>query len=314
MISLSAEPLLPYLFEIIENPESEGVILAGGLGLRVKRAYLDSIQAQTLFEEAPDLRATSDIDIFLLVHFWIEEARASRFAQLLAKLDYRPKSEYWQFEKAFKDVKHKQAALDLPSIEENPDAIGAGSALVVDLLSRLPVKGERVKVKRDRVGEGRKTGLHGRTTPEAFAIEDRTLTVQIQHQDRMAEVRLAHPYGFLNLKTSAAWDWLREIRGEIPPKSDEETGERLRLKHVFDVYAIVGMLTEDELEQAEALAGKYSDHPEAQRIRAAALDLYGTRESPGSAVILSHEGGAWRDHYGENYLAFWNALSRALGI
>ena len=63
------------------------------------------------------------------------------------------------------------------------------------------------------------------------------------------------------MKLRAAYDWVRERNERIEPKLTSE-GDAIRLKHVYDVYVMAAMLTQEELIQAASLAEKYSDHEE----------------------------------------------------
>jgi hypothetical protein len=90
-------------------------------------------------------------------------------------------------------------------------------------------------------------------------------------------------------------------RGEAKRKPSSE-------KHAFDVYILVAMLTETELNEATHLAAEYQDHRVAAEVRRCAVELYGASDSPGVDEIR-------RQAVQEiNYPRFWQALSAALGI
>jgi hypothetical protein len=288
------EPLLPSLIEIASRSESKGSVLAGGLGLRLKREYLKSNGATELFKNLPEIRATSDIDLFLRIDLWVYKEEAIKFRAMLKELNYEPVEgrENWQFEKP---------QLGLPN-----------NKLILDLMARNPLDEEKVKTHAPRVGVGKSTGIHGHVTPEAFAIEELPITVPIGEIN--STVLIAHPYAYLNLKVQAANDWAEEMAGKIKSKVDPDSGERLRLKHVTDVYMIVGMLTQEELADARKLAKKYEGHSKAKSIRESARNLYGNREAYGCAAIRAHNGGELAADFDKNYEYFWDALSQALGV
>ena len=293
------EPLLPYLFEIAAKPEVQGTVLAGGLGIRLKKEKVVSEGAVTVFDEIPELRATSDIDLLLRIGLWIEPNQAKAFREVLKNLDYKVILHSWHFQKPFHGSDSKRVKLDLQA--------------------REPLEDEQVKVKRKQVGKEMGTELAGYLTPEAFAVDDMPIEIEITHEGELASILVPHPYAWLNLKIAAAHDWMLELKGEIEPKfvldaDGNPTAIRTRVKHVSDVYALVGMMTGEELEQAEALADKYKDHPKAIEIRHAAAELYGSIASQGCQVISTHQGGAWREHLEVNYDRFWDALSQALGV
>jgi hypothetical protein len=299
MISLTEEPLWPYLHEIAARPETKGTILTGGLGLRVKKAYLDQLGDACLFREVPELRATADLDFLLRLQLWTEVERAIAFRKALGELGYDVILHSWHFQKPFEGQEGRRVKLDLQA--------------------RPPREGEAVKVRKKQVGKEMGTELAGYLTPEAFAVDDSPIEIPITHQEVNTSILVPHPYAWLNLKVAAANDWRRELGGEIEPKfvKDAEgkpTDARVREKHVTDVYSIVGMMTEAELTQAEQLTGNYSDHAKAQEIRSAAQTLYGSRESQGSLAIRTYNAGTWAEHFDTNYEVFWDALSRSLGI
>jgi hypothetical protein len=299
MIHLPDEPLWDSLVEIARCPEFSQSILAGGLGLRVKKAHLVASGARTLFKEPLDLRVTSDIDLFLEIKVWLDSQRPLPQKPALTKLGYEVKEEHWKFTKR---------------VDGLPNRI-----VVLDLMAREPKEGEAAVTKGKRVKAEKDGEIHGYRTPEAFAIEDLPIDVVLKDTPTDSKIRVAHPYAYLNLKVAAANDWARELREEIKPKfkrdgEDIEMNSRSREKHVTDVYAIVGMMTEGELGQAEELAVKYADDWKAQEIRDAAQALYGTTESPGSAAIRAYSSGAWADHFKENYEEFKDTLKRAIGF
>lgn len=299
MIHMPEEPLWPHLIEIARRRESQRAVLAGGLGLRLKKAHLTYVNAKTVFTELVELRPTVDIDLFLRIDLWIDRDVAKDFRAMLDDLGYKPVVPNWRFEKPLANVNGKTAKLDL--------------------MARQPTEGEDVKVSLPRVGTGQKIGIHGHLAEEAFAIDTETLTVTLATEDTTVNIQVAHPYAYLNLKVAAANDWVRELREEIKPRfvlnaDGSSTEARVREKHVTDVYAIVGMMTAEELSQAEDIARNYADHPKAKEIRDAAKDLYGSKESIGSQAVSTYNNGAWADHFDGNYGKFWDALSQALGI
>lgn len=300
MIHLSDEPLWPYLFEIALQPESESAILTGGLGLRLKRAFLEMNNHKMLLPEVPELRATSDLDLLLRMHLWTEvdpitgDKPAKGFRQMLISLGYEDALQSWNFKKDFEGIENK--------------------FVILDLQARMPKNGEKVNVRDGQVGRGMKVNLSGLATPEAFAVDDSPIEIRITNSAQETTIHVPHPYAWLNLKVAAANDWHLEVNGKIEPKKPLENGDSRRLKHVFDVYPIVGMMTAEELSQAEEIARNYADHPKAMEIRDAAKDLYGSRESIGSQAVRTYNGGAWAEHFNDNYGDFWDALSQALGI
>ena len=287
-LTSTTDPLLPHLLDILTAPVSSDLILAGGFGLRLKQEYLRQTGARTLISPLPPARATQDLDFFLRMDLWLDSAKGAAVRNLLNTLSYRERVAHLKFEK--------------PLSPDAPDE----RLVKVDLLARTPRADENVPVRRasdptrhpSRVGSGSGIDLHGGETPEAFAVEDSPILIQVSGTTTsgvpaQAVVRVPHPYAWLNMK--AAQDWTAR------PKPFSE-------KHAFDVYLLSAMLTQGELEQAEALAVRYTDNPVAVEIRAAAVDLYAMPSSPGF-VEAQRQAGSPLDHE-----IFWEALRVALGI
>ena len=282
------DPLLPHLMDIASDPASDGLILAGGFGMRLKQAQLQRTGARTLITPFPEARATQDLDFFLRIELFIQKERGQAVRSLLDRLEYREKRRQWQFEKA-----------------QSPDAPERN--VIVDLLARDPdPTTEAVKTKKFRVGSGAGIGLHGHETPEAFAVEDSPQPIRVwglgtDGQEVEATVFVPHPFASLNMKVTAAHDWLRYARGEA---TDRERSE----KHVFDVYALVAMLTEQELTEGRGLAAKYADHPLAQANKEHIRELYGSTDARGFLAVRQQMGST-----AVNYDAFWEVLQVVLG-
>lgn len=281
------DPLLAHLLDIASDPASNDLILGGGFGIRVKQAYLKANNLRTLLPAVPEGRATQDLDFFLRMALFIQKERGEAIRRLLDRLAYEEHTPKWQFGKPFD--------MATPAIR-----------VKVDLLARTPLAGENVRVKAPRVGVGADSDIHGRETPEAFAVEDSPLRVPLSgiRSDGIqtsASILVAHPYASLNMKVKAAHDWLKMEQGARVHKNNAT-------RHVFDVYTLIAMLTEIELEEAAELATRYRSVPMAAEIRACAIELYGEEEAPGVAELR-------RQLRGEmNYPLFWTALNKAIGI
>ncbi|MCX6380039.1 MAG: hypothetical protein NT023_11285, partial [Armatimonadetes bacterium] len=180
---------------------------------------------------------------------------------------------------------------------------------VLDLQARPPLgkekkttidRGNRVKSKTP------KTGVHGYRTPEAFAVEDAPIAIDISDG---VQIHVPHPYAWINIKIAAGHDWLKERRGEIKAKADYDTEASLRLKHVTDVYVLVAMLTEQELDEAKVLAQKYKDNEKAIEIRNQAIELFGSEDSEGSLALGVYARQAGIDLH---YETFWETLKQVI--
>lgn len=115
-----------------------------------------------------------------------------------------------------------------------------------------------------------------------------------------AHVWVPHPYPWICMKTVAAHDWLRN-RGTPRHREGSE-------KHPFDVYLLVAMLRQVELRECLDLSRRYAEHPQCERIRTAAAELFETRVSPGFAEA-ERTVGRPLDH-----ATFWSAYRSVVGL
>jgi hypothetical protein len=304
--NIDGDPLLPYLAEIVARPECRGIILSGGFGLRLKQHYLGRLQDAaggqpiTLIEDVPDARATLDLDLFLNVNIWIDLERAHALgAALKGPLGYETAIHSWQFRKPMTGAINGRVKLDLMARGPRDD-------------EHVNVKGKRGKPQ--QVGREMGTGISGWHTPEAFAIDDSPISVTFLFGDENYSVLVPHPYAWMQMKIRAAFDWLQEQRGLADLKLTA-TGDRVRLKHVYDVYVLTAMLTQGELAECTALAQNYANHEEARKTRAQAIELYGSADAPGTQAVEAYS----RRYMGTDLTIdrplFWHeGLKVALGI
>ncbi|MCX6378956.1 MAG: nucleotidyl transferase AbiEii/AbiGii toxin family protein [Armatimonadetes bacterium] len=280
------DPLLPHLLDIITDPASEGLILTGGFGIRIKQASLRATEARTLIPVFPEARATQDLDFFLSLSLFVQKERGTAVRALFDRLQYTEYTPQYQFGKPFRS--------------ENPEP-----KVKIDLLARSPSPEEGIRVKGPRVGSGAGIELHGRETPEGFAVEERLLAIPVSGarsdgQEVTAQVLVPHPYAWINLKVKAAHDWLRMERGEIARKPNSE-------KHAFDVYVLTAMLTESELEAMEEVRAPYWNTPIRSEIQNYAFDLFGSEQSQGFQTVVQQA------NVPTDYATFYEALRSVLG-
>lgn len=282
-----ADPLYAHLLDILSDPASASLILTGGYGLRLKQICLQESNAATLVASLPEARATQDLDFILRLALFVQKERGIAVRSLLDRLGYQEYTPKWQFGKPF-------------------DPSAPGRTVKVDLLARSPLTDETVRVKGSRVGSGEGVDLHGRETPEAFAVEESPILLPLSGMNSRNEpvkttVYVPHPYAWINMKIAAAYDWLRRERGEMPPKYGGA-------KHVFDVYIITAMLTEVEIFEAVDIAKRYQAHPLAQSARGWVHELYGSDQAPGVQEVIRQAGSD------VDYRLFWQGLQAGLGI
>jgi hypothetical protein len=252
----------------------------------------------TLIDDIPETRATQDLDLILNVGLWIEITKAQSLCDVLqSRLGYETVLHNWQFRKP------------LPAAQDR--------YVKLDIQSRSPTAEERklVKVRGNpkQVGRDMKTGIAGRETPEAFAVDALPIALPVSFEGGHAAVFVPHPYAWLNMKVRAAYDWFLEQRGEVRPKLTPN-GDRIRLKHVYDVYVVTAMMTEKELTEASTLAELYQDHDEARKTREQARELYGKADAIGIQAIRAYASQSFRTSIDLDYDVFWEGLQTALNI
>lgn len=192
--SLRTDPMMPHLLDILSQPASEGLILAGGFGMRIKQADLEEQISEgiTLLSSVPTARSRSSVDLFLNMEMWTQKEKGKAVRAMLDGLSYEviPEYQYLQFGKL------KNLVTDKFEVK-------------IDLHARTPNASEKVRFDDRRVGKG--IGLHGRITDEAFAIDDSPTLIHVSGRrtdgsERQATVLVPHPYASLNMKIKAAHD------------------------------------------------------------------------------------------------------------
>ena len=279
-ITVKNNPLHPHLLDILKSPASEGLILGGGYGLQLKRQHVKG--KKTLLQSIPEVRATMDLDFFLRLELFMDPERERGVRELLDSLNYRPKANHFLFEK--------------PLGEEYPDRFAK-----VDLLAREPTSSEpNLKLKPPRVGSRSKdVNLHGRHTPEAFAVEESTIKILVNEEPTL-HVHVPHPFSWLVMKTVAAGDWLK-TRGTGQAKPNSE-------KHAYDCYILTGMITEDELESCREFNDRYKGHAKLQEARELGRHLFCESTSPGYLEACK------RANVDLEFEVFWEGYQLIMGL
>ena len=237
------------------------------------------------------------MDLFLHVNIWVEIAKAHAFsAAIRDPLGYETAIHSWQYRKPLAGIEHRNVKLDM--------------------MARHPLPDEPVKVKGNprQVGREMGTGISARETREAFAIDDSPLLLTFPFRGKEYSVLVPHPYAWLNMKMRAAYDLLMEQRGLVVEKLTTQE-DRVRLKHVYDVYVLIAILTREELAQSAALAAKYLDHGEAAKTREQAVELYGNKNAVGIQMVEAYARRYMGDDLIIDHALFWrDGLKVALGI
>lgn len=243
-------PIESYLIELLSALEPEGfsIIVAGGLGIYLKRRWVQETNQTTFIAPLPDARTTEDIDSFLHLDIFLQND-VERFRFILNRLDYKAteKGKYFQFAKPAKLIRSEQAKFDLHA--------------------RLPGEDESARIKQRQSGKLVRLGsrndrlyntLNAWGTAEAFAVEDDVQSLPLSGTDPSGQVftgivRVPHPFASLCMKLRAAADH------ERMPFNQRNARDR---RHAVDVYVLAAMLGAAEVEVIRRLTKKYETHPE----------------------------------------------------
>lgn len=259
----------PYLVELLRPMAEEGfpLIVAGGLGIYLKRRWVEQTRQQTLWTPLPDARATHDIDSFLALEIF-QQDRVSRFRGTLARLGYQvhEKARYYQFIKPVTGVPVDHVKIDLHT--------------------RLPRDDEatQLKLQNHRLGRSGHRAfrtLHAWATPEAFAIDEGVQELPFAGSDPAdirfeGVVRVPHPFASLCMKLTAAGDYER---------TPIENRDPLQRKHAFDVFLLTAMLSESEVSQVSAFTRQFAGHAAMPAICNDIVRFFGAPDAPGCYTL-----------------------------
>ncbi len=114
-------------------------------------------------------------------------------------------------------------------------------------------------------------------TEEAVTLEENLQPIDISEDaDSPLEIYLPRPFSYLVMKLFALRDRLE----------DEE--KDFGAYHAFDVYRTVGMMTENEWNQAVGLRKRYRDAPKIREAAEIAGELFASLESVGVLRVRQH--------------------------
>lgn len=212
------------------------LIIGGGYGIYLKREHIRQSGVRTLFQEWPEVRSTSDLDLFLRPELLIDSQRLKPLARALRRLGYQVigGAEKYQFAKP------------------GPSG-GREGAVKIDLLTgpQSRFQGAAVKADSRRIQPRPSVDLHAHPVDEALTLEDDLLPVTLSGTISNgsafeAEVYVPHPFTFAMMKLFAFRDRIAD--------PDKEYGRY----HALDLYTVLALTSESEWEQALALHDKHS--------------------------------------------------------
>jgi len=237
------------------------LILGGGYGLVLRTEYIRRTQAATRFEEIPEARSTNDLDLFLSAEIITSAEKIEKIRDALETLKFEPVAPFFQFQ--------------LPVVYE-----GLEKPVKIDLLAALPETAAQlslVKINKPRIRPKKAKNIHGYLTEEAVTLEENLLPIDISEEgESPLVIYLPHPFSYLVMKLFALRDRLE----------DEE--QDFGAYHAFDVYRIVGMMTENEWNQAVELHGRYRAAPKIREAEEISGDLFASLESVGVLRVRQH--------------------------
>ena len=267
--------LLDLLYELRDTDMR--LIVGGGYGLYLKRQHLRQSKTRTFFDTYPGERSTEDIDLFLQTEILADFPTLMRDALKRANYEDMPEREYWQFYKIIPQL----------DVSDAPEML-----VKLDLLTPQPAE-HYLQQKRVRIDSGSrrvlrvKPGqkgilLHGHLTKEALAIENSPIEVELNGQRSTGEkftasILLPQAFTYLVMKLFAFRD--REFDRNDPEQA---------MKHAFDLYPIVAMMTENEYHQAQQMTREHQRND----LFHTAADIVGTHfadvEARGMLRIREH--------------------------
>lgn len=229
------------LLDILNEVQDTDVnlIIGGGYGIYLRTRYRRESDENTLFQEWPEERSTSDIDLFLRPELLINSEKLKPLSEALNKLKYKPVpgAENYQF------------------LKPGPGDSTAGE-IKIDILTgpENSFRSTRVKTDARRARPNPSVGIHAHPTNEALTLEEGLLPIIIagdlsSGESMTAVVYLPHSFTFLMMKLFA-FDDRRE-------DSNKEFGRY----HALDMYSILATTTEGEWNQAILFRDMYLTDP-----------------------------------------------------
>ena len=252
---MNYDPLRNELIEIARSLQPHGIslIVGGGYGLYLRTELVLSKSPVTRFAEPPFARSTEDLDFFLSAEILADATKMETLRDIISGLGYTVRTEFFQFEK--------------------PVLLGdVETKIKIDLLAPVPdpaSRPESIRVGKPRISNKNVEHLHARRTDEAISLNEGLQQVVIYGPDPEVKVFLPHPFTYLLLKLFALRDHLAKANKFKAPE------------HAADLYQTVGMITQDEWNEAVKFSKHYCGHE--VMIEAASIlnELYTTVEDAG---------------------------------
>jgi hypothetical protein len=223
-----SDPLREELKKLARLLKASGVtlLIGGGYGLVLRGELVRLRGKRTRFPEPPLPRSTPDVDCFLTLDVIADASKTQAIAGALDGLGYNPveAAKYYQFcrELTF-GGQRRLIKFDFHA------------APVPDAYQRHVTQDER------RIRPHGFKKFHAHTTPEALAVANGAVEMNIGDSDDPVIVLLPHPFSCLILKLFALRDQLHD--------RDRQYGRH----HAVDIYNCLGMMTEQEWAESQTL-------------------------------------------------------------
>jgi hypothetical protein len=253
-----AEDLRKALIDLIRAVSADGirVFLGGGYGLYLKQVHLMETGQRTFLpiDAWPKPRGTPDLDIFP-TEIVIDLTNMVRLREVLDKLDYKPDpdAKYMHFDKTLSQGNVRVELLTGPIDSELRD---------------------KVQIKRPRVRPKGDVELHAYLTNEAVAIEVEPLSLPL---DDGLSVLIPNAFTFLLMKLHACRDRLDD--------EDKQFGRH----HALDVYRVVAMLTDAEVELFRKLHREHRDNAAVKHAAEIIAEIFADPTGRGVLRMREHE-------------------------
>ena len=241
------------------------ITVGGGFGLYLKRRHLEATGQRMLLDRLPEPRSTNDLDLFLRTEILVDLERTRQVANAIDRLEYKvvDEAKYLQWER--------------PIV-----VAGVTQTVKIDILVG-PLGDERknLHVSMPRVRPKGDIKFHAHAVEEAVQIEDAAWEIPVTGNRSTGEsctenVFVPQAFPYLMMKLHAFRD--REARKE-PIKAQQ---------HALDLYAIVGMMTEEEYNQAKHWGASLAENEHVREARKIVHDHFASPTAVGILRLREH--------------------------
>jgi hypothetical protein len=274
--SLITSHLLDFLFELEKNGLSTPLTIAGGFGLFLKRQYLIERKERMLFDGIRS-RSTEDIDVFVPIGVLCDKQQTQSIVNTL-HLGYEviDAGKFFQWKK--------------------PIELGTqiGYVIIDFLVGNVESHRELLHIKDFRARNPHVEGFHAHITLEAVLVDEKALDIPLKGKRSSGDeyettVRIPHPFTYLIMKLFAFRD------------RQNDPNRQLGSHHAFDIFSIIGSLTERELKEVVEFGKDYANEPIVQEAKQIVQNCFTGTSPTGMVAIKSHSlfQNFGSEHYGE---------------